>query len=292
MAWSVPTWKILQIFQSQLLFAEVRAETRQSSYTKRYVAFEKTMKFNLTFLFLILLFSCNTNEKKVDKSELNDFAEIQIDFVSGDEVMILHRMSISKDNTTIKATKEKPYYYYGSKTDSVWTADIGKYELKLINEFITKAENQNDSCSSLSTSIDRYKINIRNKEQINIIGNCDWNGIDYASLEKKIFEHKFFELEKKREFVADSIVQSLEGIWNVSGWKDGVLKNKEVILARTTDIAPKIEGQYRWTFDKTKSSELKMNLDVDEGSSLIEIRGSTYDIISIEPNRIKLKYLW
>lgn len=250
------------------------------------------MRFNLTFLFLILLFSCNTNKKEVDKNELNDFANIQIEFVTGDEVMSLHRMSIFKDSKTIKATKEKPYYYYGSKTDSVWTADIGKSEMKLINEFITKAKNQNDSCSFLSTSIDRYKINIENKEQINIIGNCDWNGIDYDSLEKKIFEHKFSELEKKREFVADSIVQSLNGIWDVSGWKNGVLKYKEIILTRTTDNKPKIEGQYRWTFDKIKTSELKNKLDIDEGSSLIEIRGSTYDIISIEPNRIELKYLW
>ncbi len=34
MAWSVLTWKILWIFQSQFLFGEVRAETRHSSYTK------------------------------------------------------------------------------------------------------------------------------------------------------------------------------------------------------------------------------------------------------------------
>jgi len=36
MAWSVLTWKILRIFQSQFLSGEVRAETRHSSYTKRY----------------------------------------------------------------------------------------------------------------------------------------------------------------------------------------------------------------------------------------------------------------
>lgn len=228
----------------------------------------------------------------MDKSGLNDFAEIQIEFVTGDEVMTLHRMSIFKDSTTIKATKEKPYYYYGSKTDSTWTTDIGKSELQLINEFIAKAKTQKDSCSFLSTSIDRYKINIGNEEQINIIGNCDWNGIDYDNLEKKIFDHKFSELKNKREFVADSIVESLKGIWEVSGWKNGTLKNKEVTLTRTNASKPKIEGQYRWTFDKTQMAELKNNLDIDAGSSLIEIRGSTYDIIKIEPNRVELKYLW
>jgi hypothetical protein len=34
MAWSMPTWKILQIYQIQFLFGEVRDETRHSLYTK------------------------------------------------------------------------------------------------------------------------------------------------------------------------------------------------------------------------------------------------------------------
>ena len=33
MAWSVLTWNILQIFQSQFLSGEVGAKTRHSSYT-------------------------------------------------------------------------------------------------------------------------------------------------------------------------------------------------------------------------------------------------------------------
>ncbi|AUC79967.1 hypothetical protein CW736_11595 [Nonlabens sp. MB-3u-79] len=250
------------------------------------------MRFHLTILSLILLSSCNTNEKKVEKIALNDFSNIQIDFVTGDEMMILHRMSILKDSTRIRAIKEKPYYYYGSKTDSTWITEIGKSELQLINEFISYAESQKDSCSFLSTSIDRYKIKIEDKKQINIIGNCDWNGIDYDSLEKKIFGNKFSELKNKREFVADSIVESFKGIWDVSGWKNGALKNKEVILTRTNENEPKSDGQYRWNFDKIKMAELKNNLDIDEGSSLIKIRGSTYDIISIESNQIELKHLW
>jgi hypothetical protein len=41
MAWSVLTWKILRISQSQFLFGEVRAKSRHSSYTKRYGQAEK-----------------------------------------------------------------------------------------------------------------------------------------------------------------------------------------------------------------------------------------------------------
>ena len=41
MAWSVLTWKILRIFQSQFLSGKVCAETRHSSYTKRWQQAEK-----------------------------------------------------------------------------------------------------------------------------------------------------------------------------------------------------------------------------------------------------------
>ena len=120
----------------------------------------------------------------------------------------------------------------------------------------------------------------------------EWNGIDYDSLESKIFEHKFVELKKKRENVADSLVKSFNGVWDVSGWENGVLKNRNLVLTRTAENKPKIDGIYRWTFDKTKESELKKKLDIDEGSTLIEIGASTYKVLNIENDKIELKYLW
>tara|TARA_R110002051_G_scaffold257482_1_gene316499 strand:+ start:1926 stop:2099 length:174 start_codon:yes stop_codon:yes gene_type:complete len=41
MAWSVHTWKILRIFQSQFLSGEVCAETRHSSYTQTLATIKK-----------------------------------------------------------------------------------------------------------------------------------------------------------------------------------------------------------------------------------------------------------
>lgn len=43
MAWSLPTWKILQIFQSQFLFREVRAETRHTFTQSESSAFYKEL---------------------------------------------------------------------------------------------------------------------------------------------------------------------------------------------------------------------------------------------------------
>ena len=88
------------------------------------------------------------------------------------------------------------------------------------------------------------------------------------------------------------MVKSFNGFWNVSGWQNGVLRNRNLVLTRTTENEPKIDGIYRWTFDKEKQSELKKNLDIDEGSTLIKIDASTYKVLNIATDKIELKYLW
>ena len=244
---------------------------------------------NHLIILLLILTSCNSD--KIDKAEFNDFSGIEIRFRTGDERIEFYSMEIYKSGEKIKAIKKSPFYYYGSGTDSTWTTEIGKSDLKLITEFINKAKSIKDTCSFNSSSIDYYDIIIKGKT-LKIVGNCEWNGIDYDSLETKIFKHKFVELEKKREIVADSLVKSFNGFWDVSGWENGVLKNQDLVLTRTTENEPKIDGIYRWTFDKEKQSELKKNLDIDEGHTSIEIGASTYEIISIGTDKIELKYLW
>jgi hypothetical protein len=236
--------------------------------------------------------SCNTKGNKLDKSELEDFVNIQIQFVTGDETMTLHKMSFFKVGQKIMAKKERPFYYYGSKTDSIWTIDIGASELQLINEFISRAETQKDTCSFNSSSIDRYDINIAGLKQINIIGNCHWNGIDYDSIERNIFSQKFLELENKRLVVADSISNSFIGCWNVVGLENGFIPRTKITLKRINDSDSQAIEQKVWNFDSSFKSQIKKDLDIDEGSSLIDIRGSTYEIIEIQSDRINLIYLW
>ncbi|MDG5493274.1 hypothetical protein, partial [Psychroserpens sp. SPM9] len=233
---------------------------------------------NHLIILLLILTSCNSD--KIDKAEFNDFSDIEILYRTGDERIEFYSMEIIKSGEKIKAIKKSPFYYYGSGTDSTWTTEIGKSDLILITRFIKKAESIKDTCSFNSSSIDYYDIKTNGKE-IKIIGNCEWDGIDYDSLENKIFEHKFVELKKKRENVADSLVMSFDGVWDVSGWENGVLKNRNLVLTRTTESAPKIDGIYRWTFNKEKSAEFRHSLDIDEGSTLIEIGASTYKVLNI-----------
>lgn len=244
---------------------------------------------NHLIILLLILTSCSSD--KIDKAELNNFSDIEIRFSTGDERIQYYSMDLIKSGKKIKAIKKSPNYYYGTKTDSNWTTEIGKSDLKLLNEFLNKAKTRKDTCSLNSSSLDYYRIKT-NKQEIKIVGNCEWNGIDYDSLEKKIFKHKFIELNKKREYVVDSIVSGFYGIWDVTGWENGALKSKNLVLNRTTENKPKIDGIYRWTFDKTKQAEFKKNLNLGEGSTSIEIGASTYNILNIKKDKIELKYLW
>ena len=246
------------------------------------------MRIHLIILLLILT-SCKSD--KINKSEFNDFSDIEIRFRTGDERIEFYSMNIFKSGEKIKAIKKSPFYYYGSKTDSTWTTEIQKSDLNLITEFINKAKSIIDTCAFNSSSIDYYDIKT-NGNLLKIVGNCEWNGIDYDSIERKIFKHKFIELGKKRKIVSDSLVKSFCGIWDVFGWENGVLKSKDLVIERVSENAPEISGIYRWTFDKKNESKLKENLDIDEGHTSIEIGASTYEILSIESDKIKLRYMW
>ncbi len=249
------------------------------------------MKNLFRFIVFLVLFSCNTKEKKIAHEELQVFKGIEIDFTTGDEVIKRYSLRIFKEGETIKANKTSPLYYFGSGTDSIWTTEIGNSELQIINQFLNKAKTV-DSCSSLSTSIDHYIIKVGGEQQIEIKGNCDWQNLDYKSLEFILFQKQFAELDEKRKAVADSIVNSLNGSWDVNGWRNGALENRNVILTKNNSSEPAKEGFQRWIFKKSKGTELIKSLDIDEGSTLIEIRGSTYRIKSIGAEIIELEYLW
>ena len=105
---------------------------------------------NHLIILLLILTSCNSD--KIDKSDLNSFSDIEIRFRTGDERIEFYSMDILKNGEKITAIKKSPFYYYGSGTDSTWTTEIGKSDLKLITEFIKKAKSIKDTCSFNSSS--------------------------------------------------------------------------------------------------------------------------------------------
>lgn len=247
------------------------------------------MKYLLILIILLSNFSCNDDSKKIHASDLAEFSNLKVEFITGDESITSHRIDIIKDSDKIIATKKRPLYYYGSKTDSIWTTEINQSDLDFIKTFIARAKKQKDSCSLLSSSIDYYDIEIGGNKKIKIIGNCEWNGIDYDSLEQRLFYRKFNELKNKRTLLTDSLANSFIGIWRVSGWENGALINKDVNLTRLAKNEPKNKEKTYWTIENP--TELKKYIYIINGR-FIEIRGSNYEIKKIKSDRIELRFRW
>ncbi len=252
------------------------------------------MRFKMLFLKCLLIYTIISCKEEEKNPTLNweDLNNINIQFITGDEVRILSIMSIIKQGDSIEAIIKQPYNNYGFLADSIWNTKLNITDLKFLNKFLKMVSQQPDTCSLLSTSLDRYRITINNDSVIRIFGNCEWDNVDYMELEKQFFAKQRQLLEIKRKHVKDSIRNVFFGTWDVTGWKDGKLVNKNVILQRTTGVSPNKPGYYRWSFDPNNISAKIKRLNVDGKTPTITIRGSVYEIIEIDSNNINLRYLW
>ncbi|TXG34548.1 hypothetical protein [Seonamhaeicola maritimus] len=255
--------------------------------------------------FVIILFIITfCKSDKIHKSDLDTFSDLKIRFITGDESIEFYSMHVIKKKNKIKAYKRSPFYYFGSQTDSIWEKNISSSDLKFIKEFIKTAKTFGDSCLFSSSSIDHYRIEIKNEKPIVIDGNCQWGNYDYNNLSKAIFKNDFVELEKKRRKVLDSIKKSVLGNWHITGWEHGVLENKEVVMLRTDDKKPN-EGRFLWILRESPNkyfnehgikiySKEKSHYQVTLSGKevLLKIGGSTYKVLTVEKDIIKLKCLW
>ncbi|MCD4747136.1 MAG: hypothetical protein K8R58_12635 [Bacteroidales bacterium] len=169
--------------------------------------------------------------------------------------------------------KVKPNYYYGFNTDSIWTVNLDSTRICIIKDFIQKARELNGECPIATTSIDRYKITIHNDTTYNILGYCDWVGLDYFSFEKILFREHFEDLDKKRYSLKDSVNQVLRGHWIVTGLS-GNIKRGDLIYMEWTDNLDDLEtSTIVWEFSnnyKFRSYDNKfLNLTYSTKYSLI-----------------------
>ncbi|WP_203296769.1 hypothetical protein [Luteirhabdus pelagi] len=250
------------------------------------------MRITSAFLILLMFLSCRNEKNKISKTDLNDFQNIQIKFLSGDERTTVHRLSILKDESNIRIIKKQPFYFYGSQTDSTWEKQIDRSELQMINAFIEEARNKKDTCQSTSSWREHYEIKIGNNELIKLIGNCDWLKLDYNGLEKELFKEYFNELEQKRLKTSDSIISSFIGDWKVLGLEKGYNRGAEVNLIRIKKGEQPSESVKKWSFGDHFRKRAKKEVDIDEGSTTIDLNGSIYRIIRIKSDTINLEYLW
>lgn len=277
--------------------------------------------YNILVFFLFI--SCNSNRVKESES-LISFPHINILFETGCEVREQYQIEIFTKENSIFAKKIEPNYYYGRLTDSTWLVELDSNKVEIINEFLKISKRINKSCDEnsqiVSSSIDLYHISVGNDTLIKIDGNCDWNGLDYFSIEQKIFNEKFTVLNTYRTNLKDSIITVLTGEWIVSGLKKEMSQNDTLILERTDELSEMEEEIIIWSFGDSlsfnssdrkvldltysKNYEIYVNngsLDLTiasgavilpNGNMTIENYGAYLTIEKIEKDKIILKYCW
>lgn len=273
----------------------------------------KLLKYILIFL---ILSSCSHKNEEIEQILPN----IDIQFQTGCIARFDYSISIKTENGKAIARKIKPNYYYGVKTDSIWTVQLDSSQIAIIDKFILKAEELNGECQIKNTSVDNYIINIHNDTVFKIYGHCDWDGLDYFSIEKLLFKEHFGDLENKRVILKDSISKGLKGQWIITGLDKEIKHNDTVTMWRTDEVNNIESGKTVWTFsdslsfksfdnrnfDLTYSNSYELNvingenhLSINSGALIdkkgnmtIKNYGANFEILMIEPGKIILQYWW
>jgi len=223
------------------------------------------MRTIFTFFAIYILSIVNSHGQPEHNFEI---FSLKIEYETGCFARISGSLLIIEKDGDYFASKLEPNYYYGTRTDSVWTLKLDSVKINTIYRFVDKAKQlEKSSCPSLTTSIDHYLITINEGTSIRIVGNCEWNGLNYNALEKIIFKEKFEELEFKRNSFKDSIRTNLEGIWKVSGLKQDLKRYDLVILYRTPKFS-KSRLKTIWSF--TDSIDFKSHTN-----NIIDLKYST-----------------
>ena len=271
----------------------------------------------MNYLFLALIItSCSIEKNKKEYLLPN----IDIQFETGCETRENYSISIYTESGQLIAKKIEPDYYYGTKTDSVWTVNLDSTKISVIKNFILIAKIFNGECPIESSSIDKYNITINNDTTYKIYGHCDWNGLDYFSIEKLLFKEHINNLNYARNNLKDSVIKELKGQWIITGLNRELKRDDIVTMWRTDELDDLGIGTTIWNFsDSLRFESLgnevfdliysndyqllveygEVNLRINsgalidtEGNMTIKNYGANFNIIEIESEKIVLEYWW
>ncbi len=138
------------------------------------------------FLGFGLLVSCKDSNSGNNYAP-DSFEDMKIVYTTGDEVMQTYAMMIYDSAGIVKAKFTSPISDKRFSKRQAAVRILNQEDLQMVFDFIERAKRQNDTCSLLSTSLDRYRIKIGVMDSISIYGNCSWGGLDYAALTQRIF---------------------------------------------------------------------------------------------------------
>lgn len=268
-------------------------------------------KTKLLFIFLLLIVSKIYSQN----TEQFTFNNLLIKYETGDESRELYQIKVIRVGNSYQAEKTLPFYYIGTKYDSIWKTTLNNQQLKKVKKFIEISKSLPSSCPIESLSIDNYLIKVDDTEY-KIEGHCNWKNLDYSSLEKILFNKQFDELQIKRDALEDSLNNSLNGLWVVSDL-EGLKKNDTIILRKTPNsqigkVVWHFSNNYIFHSSKNEVFDLTHSINYQllitsghivlkigpgvitnaKGYSTVSNYGANFEIINFNTEEIKLKFRW
>lgn len=193
---------------------------------------------------LILSFQ-NLNAQKKSEEQDNLLVPVTISYFSRCDSYLTYQMKVyKKGNNAYYAENIRPFHYYGYKTDSIWSTKLNKQQISTLKKFLLIAKRLNENCQN-SNSIPEYQI-ITDKDTLKITSDCDWNNLDYFSLQENLFKTKFNDLKKKRKAIIDSLDKKITGKWYYEPLKE---KPKKGDCIKLTKVKQNQSDCY-WEFSK------------------------------------------
>lgn len=257
--------------------------------------------------------SCNlmqSNKNAIDV--LDTLTPFTVNFNLGDYEIIKYEIKVYKLGDDFFADNIAPFYYYGTKTDSVWTVKLTKEKKKLCENFIKKAKSLPNECPQMSSAFENYMI-VLPYDTIEINGECDWDKLDFYNLSNTLFSEKFRELSKKRKQLEKELNSKIYGKWNVLNLHSEQKRGNILILSRVNNSKCNWEFGHNFLFrsycndifDMSKSEDYLWNIDQGEiyliiqagfnkeknGDISVANYGAEFIVENIDKNYIQLKFL-
>jgi hypothetical protein len=176
---------------------------------------------------------------------------IWIDYSVGEVETDDYQLYIHPLGKKIYASKIKTLDEY--ENEIIWETELDSSLIQLVKQFLVKARQlYYQRCPITSSEKVTYNVRIGLDSNLYIEGNCDWDGLDYNSLENSILNHQYIASGNSMADLKDSIAEIpklLSGYWVISGLKNEITKNDTVVMERIDGLYGLNKNAIVWSFE-------------------------------------------
>lgn len=176
---------------------------------------------------------------------------IWIDYYIGESNSNDYQLYIHPKGEKMYASKIRTIDEY--ENEVIWETELDSSLIQLVKRFMVKARQlYYQRCPKTSADKTVYNVRVGLDSNLYIEGNCNWEGLDYNSLEATILNHQFMASDNSMANLNDSIAEIpkiLSGYWVVYGLKNEISRNDTVKLERVDGLYGLNKNAIVWSFN-------------------------------------------